>query len=49
MELQFHNANAHIASNDSCTGFFIAIVDNNLLNEKKRVNEMAYNMYIING
>ena len=37
MELQFHNENVHIMT---AAQEFIAIVDDNLLNEK-RVNEMA--------
>ena len=46
MELQFHNENVHIMT---AAQEFIAIVDDNLLNEKS-VNEMArHNMHIVNG
>ena len=40
MEVQFHNENVHIMLH-RISHFFIAIVDDNLLNEKRRVNEMA--------
>ena len=46
MELQFHNENVHIMT---AAQELIAIVDDNLLNEKS-VNEMArHNMHIVNG
>ena len=40
MEVQFHNENVHIMLH-RISHFFIAIVDDNLLNEKRRVNKMV--------